>query len=227
MVTIKQARSVSQEIVKQFHPVSVTVFGSVARTGKGNDLDIMVVIDAVQGPPEELSHRIQSRLSHWYKQFSIDPIVVTNTSGRTHLKNGSPFLSAIIDEGVLVYMRDAINEWKKNADEDCAMAKYLLKGNFFRGACYNAQQAVEKILKARLLEKGWQLEKIHNIRRLATICGEYNIPVPLTDKEISFLDSIYRCRYPAEIGLLPEGEPGSNDAELAIECAERIIGRTL
>jgi HEPN domain-containing protein len=44
------------------------------------------------------------------------------------------------------------------------MAQYLYNGDFFRGACYNAQQAVEKTLKARLLTKGWQLEKIHNMK---------------------------------------------------------------
>ena len=102
------------------------------------------------------------------------------------------------------------------------MAKYLLSGNFYGGACYHARQAVDEFLKMRLLEKGWTLEKTHTIRRLAALSEEYGIPVGLEQDEILFLDSLYRGRYPAEAGLLPHGEPGKTDAEYAIRAAEKL-----
>lgn len=223
MVTLKQAQEVSAEIVKKFQPVSITVFGSVARTGSGNDLDIMVVVDDTASDPQEVTNAIQSTLSPWYSYFAIDPFVVGIKNARQYLKTGSPFLAAILDEGILVYMQNAFEEWRKNAKEDFLMAKYLYDGNFYRGACYNAQQAVEKTLKARLLAQGWLLEKIHNIRRLTALCTEYACPLAIPDSDISFLDSIYRSRYPAETGLLPHGEPGHDDAIRAIDCAEKVM----
>lgn len=225
MVTLEEAKTVSKEIVRRFQPVSITVFGSVARTGSGNDLDIMVVVDETRSAPGEVSNALQSHLSHWYRRFPIEPFVVGQAAARRHLKKGSPFLDTILDEGVLIYMQNAIEEWNNNAAEDLAMARYLYNGDYFRGACYHAQQAVEKTLKARLLSKGWQLEKIHNIRRLNALCEEYQCTLNIPDEDISFLDSIYRSRYPAETGLLPQGEPEKDDALHAILCAENVVGK--
>jgi HEPN domain-containing protein/predicted nucleotidyltransferase len=223
MVTLEEAKTVSREIVRRFQPVSITVFGSVARTGSGNDLDIMVVVDELRSAPDEVSDKIQSYLSHWYRRFSIDPFVVGLAAAQRHLKHGSPFLDTILDEGVLLYMQNAIDEWNNNAAEDLAMARYLFDGDFFRGACYNAQQAVEKMIQARLLSKGWHLEKIYNLRRLIALCEEYRCTLIIPDEDISFLDSIYRSRYPAETGLLPHGEPGRDGALRAIGCAEKVM----
>ena len=225
MVTIEQAKEITDEIVNRFHPVSVTVFGSVARNGSGNDLDIMVVVDEARSAPEEVSNTLQSHLSHWYSRFPIDPFVVGTAAAQRSLKKGSPFLEMILEEGVLLYMQNAVQEWNDNAAEDLAMARYLFNGDYFRGACYHAQQAVEKTLKARLLSKGWQLEKIHNIRRLNALCEEYKCSPGIPDDDISFLDSIYRSRYPAETGLLPHGEPGREEARRSIQCAERVAGK--
>ena len=65
---------------------------------------------------------------------------------------------------------------------------------FLEAACFHAQQAVEKSLKARLLGKGWELEKVHSIARLLALSNDYKIPSNLGDEEIQFMDSIYRGR---------------------------------
>ena len=223
MVTLEDAKQVSDEIVRRFKPVSITVFGSVARNGTGNDLDIMVIVDESRSSPDVVSRSVQSQLKNCYRHFAIDPFVFGLATAHRQLKTGSPFLNMVLDEGVIVYMKNAFNEWNRNAAEDLAMAKHLLNGNFFRGACYNAQQAIEKTMKAQLLAKGWLLEKIHNVRRLAVLCEEYKCPFDIPDEDISFLDSIYRSRYPAETGLLPQGEPGKEDVLRAIDCAERVM----
>jgi HEPN domain-containing protein len=103
------------------------------------------------------------------------------------------------------------------------MADYLLRGGFHKGCCYHAQQAIGKGVKARLLAKGWELEKTHSIARLAAICEDHNIRLPLKDEDIVFIDSIYRGRYPAEEGLLPFKEPSANDAERALRIARRSL----
>jgi predicted nucleotidyltransferase len=45
MVTLQDARHVAQAIRKVVHPHAILLFGSVAREGKGNDLDLLVLFD--------------------------------------------------------------------------------------------------------------------------------------------------------------------------------------
>ncbi len=82
---------------------------------------------------------------------------------------------------------------------------------------------MEKLLKWILLKKGWDLEKIHNIRRHAAIAEDMGVKVPLQDDEIDFIDSIYKGRYPGEAGLLPLGAPMQKDSKRALQIAKKIV----
>ena len=79
---------------------------------------------------------------------------------------------------------------------------------------------MEKSIKACLLAKGWELEKIHNIERLLSIAGDFGISVNISGDDVVFIDSIYRGRYPADVGLLPLGEPSDTDANRALSIAD-------
>ena len=43
MVYQNQIKEAVEAIVSSIHPISIVLFGSVARKGKGNDLDLMIV----------------------------------------------------------------------------------------------------------------------------------------------------------------------------------------
>ena len=45
MVTIEDAREVARELESKLSPVAVLLFGSVARSGKGTDLDMLIVTE--------------------------------------------------------------------------------------------------------------------------------------------------------------------------------------
>jgi len=120
-------------------------------------------------------------------------------------------------------MKNAVQEWIKQSAEELNMAIYLLKGRYYRGVCYHSQQAIEKAIKAQLLNKGWDLEKTHSMERLAAIAAEYRIKLNISDEETVFIDSIYRGRYPIETGLLPLGDPTDEDAEKALDIAKRLV----
>jgi len=45
---------------------------------------------------------------------------------------------------------------------------------------------------------------------------------PLSEEDAVFLNSVYRARYPAALGLLPTGEPTKEDAERALHSARKI-----
>ena len=223
MVTFKEAKDVADSVVKALHPVCVVLFGSVAREGKGTDMDILVVTDDRSGTHSDSNLLLQKCLKKYYEKFAIDPFVVPRSLLNEYYLRGSPFLRLILKEGRLLYMKNITTEWIKQAQEDLNAAIYLSEGKYFRSACFHSQQSMEKSIKAFLLKEGWDLERIHNIRRLVSIGKGYYLPVDVSEEEITFMDSIYRGRYPAEAGLLPLGEPSEADAERGIHIAKRIF----
>lgn len=223
MVTFKDAKDVADVIVDKLQPFSVLLFGSVAREGKGSDLDLLVLVDDTSRISGKLDLSIHKTLKQFYSKFAIDPFIIPLSTFCEYYTNGSPFLSLIVKEGRYLYMREAAKEWIKQAEYELNMAEYLLQGGFYKGTCYHSQQCVEKTLKARLLEKGWALEKTHSMERLVSIGGDYNLDFNVTDDEIVFVDSIYRGRYPIETGLLPSGEPSKEDGEKAVRIAMRLL----
>ena len=217
------AKKVAGRLVKACHPLVIIVFGSVAQKGEGGDLDLLLIVNDKTEDKENINLLIHACLKKFYKSFAIDPFVIPVSTFKEYFAKGSPFLWLVLKEGRYLYMKDAVKEWLKQAEEELHTAVYLLEGGFFNGACYHAQQAIEKKIKAVLLKKGWELEKIHSLERLIAIAEDYKIQVDISDEEIIFIDSIYRSRYPGEADLLPLGEPLKSDAEKAIDIAEGIM----
>jgi HEPN domain-containing protein/predicted nucleotidyltransferase len=217
-------RRVAEAIVRAVDPVSITVFGSVAAAGEGEDLDLLIITDegSKDGDPAMRVHRC---LKEFYKEFAIDPFVLPAPRVVEFFGKGSPFLDVIAREGRALYMRGAAREWLKEAEGEMEMARYLAGGGYFKGACYHAQQSIEKSVKAMLLAQGWTLEKTHSLERLVALADQRGVTLDVSDEDVVFVDSIYRGRYPAEAGLLPFGEPSPEDAARAVEIAERMIGR--
>ena len=220
MVTLKEAKRLTRTIVKTLKPLSVILFGSVARCGEGEDLDLLIITEKARKDDE---FRLHKSLKKYYKRFAVDPFILTAPVAREYYLKGSAFLHLILREGRPLYMKDMIGEWLKQSYEEFEMARYLFDGGYFKGACLHSQQSVEKAIKALLLKKGWTLEKTHNIRRLVAIAEDYRVKINLTDEEIVFIDSIYRSRYPAEAGLLPSGEPDQTEAKKALQIAEKVL----
>lgn len=223
MATLADAKSTVKTIVEKIKPISITLFGSTARQGWGEDLDLLIIVadkkDAVQKTQIELIKCLKEQ----YGQYAIDPFVVTWKTFNDHFYQGSTFLHLIAREGRTLYMKNLYQNWRKDAAEDVEMAELLYQASYFRGSCFHAQQAIEKYIKSRLLQKGWDLEKTHNIARLAALCREYKIKISIKGNEIIFIDSIHRGRYPGEAGLLPLKEPSKEEAARAIHIAKAII----
>lgn len=227
MATYKDAKEVAKHLVRTINPIAIILFGSVARENEGADLDILIVIEDSGESVRDLTVLVHKELKPFYKRFPIDPFIVTKIALREFYRKGSPFLRLIQKEGKSLYMKDFVKDWMCQAKEELQTAKYLMEGGFHRAACYHAQQALEKALKAALLQKGWELEKTHSIGRLAALASDYNLKIEISDEETVFVDSIYRGRYPAEEGLLPLGEPDSNDARNAVGISSRTVEKLI
>lgn len=120
-------------------------------------------------------------------------------------------------------MHNALKDWHDSGMEDFRQAEYLCEGGFYRGACFSSQQAIEKFIKWVLLKNGWELEKIHSVRRLIAIAENFEISIPLQDEEIDFIDSIYKGRDPGEEGLLPLSAPAQKDAKRALQIVKKVV----
>ena len=208
-------------------PLEIILFGSVAQAAEGHDLDLLVITeDDGESPQPDRSAALRSALRPLRRAFDIDDYVVTRSDFVGHLRRGSPFVRKIVSEGICIYMREGIKAWRQQAEDECNTASYLHAGGFCRGACYHAHQCIEKSIKTMLLELGWELERVHSIRRLTAIAEDYRVPLSLAPHDLDFIDAIYHGRYPAESGLLPLGDPTQADAErgvaLAAKCLEAL-----
>ncbi|MCI2424425.1 HEPN domain-containing protein [Candidatus Acetothermia bacterium] len=119
-------------------------------------------------------------------------------------------------------MKRETEEWLKIAEEELQAAEHLFKASLYRMVCYHTQQAVEKILKAILTERGIEFSRTHNILDLSNAVKEIGYEVPLPVEDAVFLNSVYRARYPAALGLLPTGEPTKEDADRALHSVWKM-----
>lgn len=72
-------------------------------------------------------------------------------------------------------------DWLRIAEKDFGRATYLLHAHDAEAAGFFLQQAIEKFLKAFLLSKGWQLQRIHDLE-------------PLLNEVLAFDGSLERYR---------------------------------
>jgi len=119
-------------------------------------------------------------------------------------------------------MKDETETWLKYANENLRSAKLLLDSSLFNPCLQNVQQAVEKWLKALIVESSLKLKRTHSINELRNTLVAGGIDIDITEDECDLLDSIYLpSKYPLG-GVLPDFEP---DLEICMRCiaiADRI-----
>ena len=120
-------------------------------------------------------------------------------------------------------MKRETEEWLKIGNEDLQSAECLFEKRLFRMVCYHAQRAVEKVLKSLLAENGVEIPRIHNLLDLNNSVKRLGYSTDLTDEEAIFLNTVYRWRYPPDLGLLPSGEPTEPDTQRALSIARAIV----
>ncbi|RLI06677.1 DNA-binding protein, partial [Candidatus Bathyarchaeota archaeon] len=69
-------------------------------------------------------------------------------------------------------------DWLREAEDDLSAAKDLLRLGRYSKACFFAQQAAEKALKALLIKRAGVFETTHSVLRLLEVLGEHGLEVP-------------------------------------------------
>lgn len=112
--------------------------------------------------------------------------------------------------------------WLKYAEENIRSAEILLESDIFNPSLQNAQQAIEKLLKAVLIEKAVGLTRTHNIRELVGCLETINVHLSLTDDDIDLIDSIYLpSKYPA-FSVLPHFMPDEDICRHCLSIARNV-----
>ena len=94
-------------------------------------------------------------------------------------------------------MSDDAGTWHRYAEENLRSARLLLEHGLLNPCLQNAQQAVEKALKATLIARAIPLRRTHSIQDLVNLLATNGLPSGITAEECNLLDAIYLpSKYP-------------------------------
>lgn len=120
-------------------------------------------------------------------------------------------------------MNAEVSEWLAFAQENADVAALALAHGHLNACLQNAQQAVEKALKACLVARGVQFPKTHSIGMLTNLVGDDTLAEILTENVCDLMDSIYLpSKYPSP-GVLPDGMPDEATCRQAMDIAQRTV----
>jgi HEPN domain-containing protein/predicted nucleotidyltransferase len=213
---------VVRRVVGGYDPDRVILFGSRAKGDfvDESDTDLLVVKSTAERP---IARQRQLELLLHDRAIALDLWVYTPEELVSLYRVGSPFVQEIVETGRLLYMRKATAVWLRDVEDECEMAELLLAHGKRRGACLHSEQAVEKALKALVLERGERPPRTHDLFELANRVALLGWQVAVPADMLALLNSVYRGRYPSDEGLLPSGEPTPEEAQSAAMAARQVL----
>lgn len=111
--------------------------------------------------------------------------------------------------------------WVNKARDDIKWTEANIREEIYYGACFTAQQSVEKILKAYLIYKKGKFDKVHDLIKLIDECTGIDVSFKNYRERIAKLSFYYvQSRYPdiSEIDIFSKDE-----AESALAIAKEIV----
>lgn len=94
-------RSVTRQIVHQFHPQKVILFGSYAhgQPTEDSDVDLLVLMD-MDEPPLHIAAKIAAAIAH---PFPLDIVVRTQTEFEAAIQRKGVFATEVVTKGIVLY----------------------------------------------------------------------------------------------------------------------------
>lgn len=120
-------------------------------------------------------------------------------------------------------MRIEPGNWLVYAKDNLAVARLCLSSQLWNPCLHNAQQTVEKSLKALRSLRGLSEKRIHDIRILRRDLIADGLPLELNEDEAELLDSIFMdSKYPGQ-GVLPDAPPDESVCRECVAIAARVF----
>lgn len=119
-------------------------------------------------------------------------------------------------------MKDEAKIWLNYAEENLKSSEILLHSLLYNPCLQNAQQCIEKALKALLIEKEIVLKRTHDIFELNNLLIKSSVFVDITEEECDLINTIYLpTKYPLG-SALPDFFPDQKICEEILEIAKRV-----
>ena len=194
MVTRQEIQATCDDIVREFSPLQVILFGSYAygTPTEDSDVDLLVVMDIPKSEFLPQAIEIRQRVP---RRFSMDLLVRSPEEIAYRLSYNDWFLREITERGELLHgseagcniknlqgtyheinlaeqERDCMNpltlEWVQKAEGDYRTAKWGQQAPdpVHDTICFHAQQCIEKYLKAWLQETNIRAPRTHDLEEL-------------------------------------------------------------
>lgn len=117
-------------------------------------------------------------------------------------------------------MAEEAKRWWEQAKSDLKAAQDSITTNHYDWACFQAQQAAEKGLKALLLKNGARIRKIHDLVFLAK---ELELPEEIMGYCRQLARIYAETRYPESGETIPANKFSPKDGQYFVALGEKIL----
>ena len=198
MVTREEIQATCDDIVREFAPLQVILFGSYAygTPTEDSDVDLLIVMDVPKSEFTRKAIEIRQRISY---RFGLDLLVRSPEEIAYRVSYNDWFLREVTEKGELLHGFDAVCNVKNlqfthyginlaEKEGDCmnpltqesvqrGEADYVTVQQLLSTAnpllhniiCFHAQQCIEKYLKAWLQEANMPVLRTHNLEELLAL----------------------------------------------------------
>jgi HEPN domain-containing protein len=123
--------------------------------------------------------------------------------------------------------RGLVDQWIAKAAEDIGLARHIVGTNlpFVAAAGFHCQQAVEKYLKALLVDRQVEFPKTHDLGDLLDLIEPFDADLAAEMKGITWLTPYgVDFRYPSDLPAM-SGEKAKQALELAVKVEAAVLKR--
>lgn len=239
MVTRQDIQATCDDIVREFAPLQVVLFGSYAygTPTAYSDVDLLVVMEVPKSETRRQAAEIQGRIP---ERFRLDLLVRSPEEIAYRLSHNDWFLREISEKGIVLYeaidyavrppknekgtMNPLTTEWIEKAESDYEAAEWLQQAPTpnHEAVCFHLQQCIEKYLKASLQEANIPIPRTHDLKELLDLI------VPIMPTWHTWAPALSKLSKHAVKIRYPGDSATADDTEYALRiCNEvRQAGRT-
>ena len=233
MVSRKDIQATCDDIVREFAPLQVILFGSYAygTPSEYSDVDLLVVMPVEKSKVRRQASEIQERIP---RRFNMDILVRSPEEIAYRISHNDWFLREVTEKGEVLYesensyfkphkrenteMNPLTLEWIELAEEDYAIARLIQREQLAmrNGMCFHAQQCAEKYLKAWLQEVNVPVPRTHNLEELL------NLILPTIPTWSAWKADLSKLSKHAVDTRYVGQTPTTDDAEKAMQICEQV-----
>lgn len=123
-------------------------------------------------------------------------------------------------------MKEEAKIWLDYSKENLQSSEILFESKFYNPCLQNAQQSIEKALKAVLIHKNVQVKRTHDVFELNQVLLKNDVTIDFSEDECDLINSIYLpSKYPLG-SVLPDFDPDEQICREVLNIARRVFRQT-